>query len=114
VATVEETCIPRAYRRKLVAANLAQLCYQLLSYGSNQRGLNMTQTQLATRIDATVKKAVETVCQIKGLKMNRFIEEALIDKLEEIDDIEDLKKIRFEKSRPLADVLKDLKLDGKI
>ena len=74
----------------------------------------MAQTQLATRIDVAVKRAVEAVCQIKGLKMNRFIEDALIDKLEEIEDIEDLKKIRFEKTHSLAEVLKDLKLDGKI
>ena len=46
--------------------------------------------------------------------MNRFIEEALLDKLEELEDIEDIKRIRFEPTRPLAEVLKDLKLDGKL
>jgi hypothetical protein len=74
----------------------------------------MAQTQLATRIDTKVKRAVEKVCEARGLKMNRFIEEALLDKLEELEDIEDLKKIRCEPSRPLEDVLKDLKLDGKL
>jgi len=74
----------------------------------------MGQAQLATRIDARVKKAVERVCESRGLKMNRFIEEALLDKLEELEDIEDLKSIRCEPTRALADVLADLKLDGKL
>lgn len=71
----------------------------------------MPQTQLATRIDKRVKQAIEEVCNARGLKMNRFIEEALIDKLEELEDIEDLKNIRFESTRPLEDIVKDLKLD---
>ena len=74
----------------------------------------MSQSQLATRIDGRVKKAVEALCAARGLKMNRFIEEALIDKLEELEDVEDLKRIRFEPTRPLADLLKALKLDGKL
>jgi len=74
----------------------------------------MSQVQLATRIDAQVKKAIEELCESRGLKMNRLIEEALIDKLEELEDAEDLKRIRFEPTRPLADLLKDLKLDGRL
>lgn len=74
----------------------------------------MGQAQLATRIDARVKSAVEEICSSRGLKMNRFIEEALLDKLEELEDIEDLKRIRGEPTRPLADILHDLKLDGQL
>ncbi len=74
----------------------------------------MKHTQLATRIDERVKKAVEQVCESRGLKMNRFIEEALVDKLEELEDIEDLKKIRCEPTKPLSELLQDLKLDGKL
>jgi hypothetical protein len=74
----------------------------------------MAQAQLATRIDAGVKKAVEQVCESRGLKMNRFIEEALLDKLEELEDIQDLRQIRCEPTRPLSEILKDLKLDGKL
>jgi len=73
----------------------------------------MAQAQLATRIDARVKKALEELCESRGLKMNRFIEEALIDKLEELEDIENLKQIRCKSTRPLSALLKDLKLDGK-
>ena len=71
----------------------------------------MAQTQLATRVDERVKKAVEAVCEARGLKMNRFIEDALVDKLEELEDVEDLKAIRCESSRPLGDLIRDLGLD---
>ena len=74
----------------------------------------MAQVQLATRIDARVKEAVEEVCRSRGLTLTRFIEDALLDKLEELDDIEDLRKIRFEPTRPLSEVLEDLKRDGKL
>ncbi len=74
----------------------------------------MGNTQLATRIDNRVKKAVEGVCEERGVKMSRFIEDALIDKLEELEDIEDLASLRKEPSRSLSQVLKDLKVHGKI
>ena len=73
----------------------------------------MGQSQLAARIDARVKLAVDRICAERGLKMNRFVEDALIDKLEELEDIEELKSIRHEPTRPLSEVLKDLGLDGK-
>ena len=72
----------------------------------------MEMVQLATRIDSRVKKAVEDVCRTRGLKMNRFIEDALVDKLEELQDVDDLKRIRCEPSRPIEDVLRDLERDG--
>ena len=74
----------------------------------------MGQVQLATRIDARVKKAVEKLCESRGLKMNRFIEEALLDKLEELEDVDDLKTLLCEPARPLSEILRDLKLDGKL
>ena len=74
----------------------------------------MKQAQIATRIDARVKKAVERVCKARGLKINRFVEDALLDKLEELEDIEDIKRIRFEPTRPLSDLLADLGLDGEV
>ena len=57
---------------------------------------------------------METVCKERGLKMSRFIEDALIDKLEELEDIADLKSLRKEPVRSLVEVLKDLKARGKI
>ena len=46
--------------------------------------------------------------------MSRFIEDALVDKLEELEDSKDLKKIQGEPSRSFEEVLKDLKLSGKL
>jgi hypothetical protein len=71
----------------------------------------MPQSQLATRIDSRVKKAVEQLCRSRGLKIARFVEDALLDKLEELEDIEDIKRIRREPARPLAEIIADLKLD---
>jgi len=69
----------------------------------------MATTQIAARIDLRLKKALDDICKARGLVINHFIQEALIDKLEELEDIEDLKKIRHEPTRPLSDVLKELK-----
>lgn len=74
----------------------------------------MATTQLATRIDRRVKKSVEAVCKERGLKMGRFIEDALLDKLEELEDIQDLRSLRQEPTRPLSEILEDLKSDGKV
>ena len=46
--------------------------------------------------------------------MNHFIQEAIIDRLEELEDIDDLKAIRHEPTRPLSEVLAELNLDGSI
>ena len=74
----------------------------------------MAQAQLATRIDIRVKRAIVKTCEARGLKIGRFVENALIDKLDELADIEDIKKIRRERTRPLADIIRELGLDGKI
>jgi len=74
----------------------------------------MPEAQLAARVNSKVKKAVEQLCRQRGLKMNKFIENALLDKLEELEDIEDLKSIRHEPTRPFEDLIKELKLDGKL
>ncbi len=37
--------------------------------------------------------------------MNHFVQEALLDRLEELADVEDLKQICHEPTRPLSDVL---------
>ena len=74
----------------------------------------MGQVQMATRIDKRVKRAVEEVCATRGLKMGRFIEDALIDKLEELADVEDLQKLRAEPRQSLDEVIKELGLDGEL
>ena len=72
----------------------------------------MATVQVSARIDKTLKSAIDEYCQSHGVVMNHFIQEALIDRLEELEDIEDLKRIRHEPTRPLHEVIAELKLDG--
>ena len=74
----------------------------------------MKQAQLATKIDERIKRALETVCEERGVKMNRFIEDAILDKLEELEDIGELEKLKRERTRPFSDVIEDLKKSGKL
>ena len=74
----------------------------------------MGTVQISARVDESLKMAVEQYCRSRGIVMNHFVQEALLDRLEELEDVEDLKKIRHEPTRPLAEVLEELKLDGKL
>ena len=74
----------------------------------------MGTVQISARIDKSLKNAIEKYCKSRGIVVNHFVQEALLDRLEELEDIEDLKKIRHEPTRPLSEVLSELKLDGKI
>ena len=74
----------------------------------------MAAKQLATKIDERVKDALDEFCKEMGLKINRFIEDAIIDKLEEYEDISELKKLRNEKFRPLEELIKELKSNDKL
>ena len=70
--------------------------------------------QLATKIDANVKDALDSFCEERGFKMNRFIEDAILDKLEEYEDVSDIRKLRNESFKPLSSILKELEKSGKI
>ncbi len=72
----------------------------------------MGKVQISARVDEVLKNALERYCKSRGIVMNHFIQEALIDRLEELEDIEDLKQIRHEPTRPLAEVLRELELNG--
>jgi serine/threonine protein kinase HipA of HipAB toxin-antitoxin module len=74
----------------------------------------MATVQISARVDVALKKALDRYCRSRGIVMNHFIEEALLDRLEELEDAEDLKKIRHEPTRPLSEVLAELKLDEKL
>ena len=74
----------------------------------------MSTVQISARVDPTLKTAVEQYCHSRGIVMNHFIQEALLARLEELEDVEDLKKIRHEPTRPISEVLAELKLDGKL
>ena len=70
--------------------------------------------QLATKIDENIKDALDSFCEERGLKINKFLEDAILDKLEEYEDISDLRKLRKESYRSFEDVMKELKDSGKI
>jgi hypothetical protein len=70
--------------------------------------------QLATLIDEKVKAALDEYCEQRGLKIGRFVEDAILDKLEEHEDLAELKTLRKEKSRGLDEIIKDLKKSGKL
>lgn len=70
--------------------------------------------QLATKIDENIKDALDSFCEEKGLKINKFLEEAILDKLEEYEDVSDLRKLRKESFKPFDEVLKELKASGKL
>ena len=74
----------------------------------------MPDVQLGARIDKKIKLAIQAVCEERGLKLNRFVEDALIDKLEEIVDAREIAKLRREPSRPLLEVLSALGIDAKV
>jgi hypothetical protein len=74
----------------------------------------MATVQINARIDAALKKALDHYCQSHGIVMNHFIQQAILDRLEELEDVEDLKAIRHEPTRPLSEVLADLRLDGSL
>ncbi len=70
--------------------------------------------QLATKIDDKIKDALDDFCEERGLKINRFIEDAILDKLEEFEDISFLRKLRKETFRSFDEVLSELKRSGKL
>lgn len=70
----------------------------------------MGKVQINARVDEALKNALERYCKSRGVVMNHFIQEALLDRLEELEDIGELKQVRHEPTRPLAEVLEELKL----
>ena len=49
----------------------------------------MPTVQVSARIDVTIKKALDDYCRRHGVIKNHFIQEALLDRLEELEDNED-------------------------
>ena len=74
----------------------------------------MATVQINARIDSALKNALDEYCRSHGVVMNHFIQEAILDRLEELEDVEDLKALRHEPTRPLSEVLAELKLDGSL
>ena len=74
----------------------------------------MAAKQLATKIDENIKDALDDFCESRGFKINRFIEDAILDKLEEYEDLSELRKLRNESFKSLDDVVAELKESGKL
>ena len=89
----------------------ASVQYQIMNRLAEE---TMAKVQISARVDEALKNALERYCKSRGVVMNHFIQEALLDRLEELEDVEELKQIRHETTRPLAEVLKELKLNGRL
>ncbi len=68
--------------------------------------------QITARLEKKVASALKTYCKSKGLVINRFIQESIIEKLQELADIEEIPKLLKEPTRPFSEVLAELNLDG--
>ena len=49
----------------------------------------MPTVQVNARIDRTLKETLDRYCRKHGVVMNHFIQEAILDRLEELEDIEE-------------------------
>jgi len=76
--------------------------------------MHMALSQIAVRVDGRLKRAVDEACRVRGTNLTRFVQDALLDKLEEIADTEDLPRLRREPARPLRDLIRDLGLDADV
>jgi hypothetical protein len=70
----------------------------------------MSTVQISARIDQSLKQAIDEYCRSRGIVLNHFIEEALLDRLEELEDAEDIKSLRREPTRPLSEVVAEIKI----
>ncbi len=66
------------------------------------------QSMISARINSKIKKLADEWCKANGLVMAKFLEDAILDKLEEAHDIKEIEKLRREPARPLREVLKEL------
>jgi uncharacterized protein (DUF1778 family) len=74
----------------------------------------MPASQIAVRVDGRLKRAVDEACRVRGVNLTRFVQDALLDKLEELADAADLPRLRREPTRPLRDLIRELGLDGDV
>lgn len=69
---------------------------------------------LAVRLDEAIEKALDRLAEARGSTRSAVVREAILQYLEDQEDLELAKeaKSRSGGSRPLAQVRKDLGLDG--
>ena len=66
---------------------------------------DMRTAQVSARIDASVMRAMQDYCRSNGIVMKHFIQEAILDRLDELADIEEIERLRLEPTRPFSEVL---------
>ncbi len=64
---------------------------------------------LSTIVSAQLKDALTRFCHKRGLKINHFISEAILEHLEDEEDVASYEDRRHEKKISLEDVLKNTK-----
>lgn len=64
------------------------------------------ESTLSTLISSEVKKSLTSYCKAKGLKIRNFIEDALVEKLEDEIDIESYYQRKDEEEFSFDDVFK--------
>lgn len=67
---------------------------------------------LSTVIDAQVKKAATEYCKRRGIKLQYFVEQALIEQLEDEIDFDAYRKRKNEETVPLESLLATRKAKG--
>ena len=70
----------------------------------------MSKVQLATRIDAEVKAALERHCAANGTKIGHFVSSSIVDRLEELEDTADVVALRREPTESWDALVAELKL----
>ena len=70
----------------------------------------MKNTQIVARIQEPVRKAMAHYCKESGTKIARFIELAIIEKLESLEDVRDIRKAKNDSVRSFESFVRELKL----
>ena len=63
---------------------------------------------ISSRINSRVKRLADGYYKSNGLIFSRFLEDAILDKLEEVIASKEIGKLRREPTRPFEDVLTEL------
>lgn len=72
----------------------------------------MSTEQITLRLDSVIAEALRSYCNSAGLIINRFIQDSILDSLQDKADLEDIPALLKEPKRPFSEVLKELNLDG--
>lgn len=74
----------------------------------------MAKKQISARIDSALQSAVRDYCWSEGVAFDRFVEEALVVRLEELVDDAEVDALLSEPTRAFGDVLARLEREGRV